>query len=173
MFDIPFNNLLAVFILVYIAHAFLSSRKKKARKQDHNFFQELFLWPKGSPACWQASIELAGETIHIYSEEEPQQDYREPTAAEIVFCRNTLSNLPQLYARALPAIHEAWTECGLAKALLENWEEELRLDCFSVPVSGNVNSYWGVSYYSKTAERYFSVGFHRGKPVLESVVAED
>lgn len=170
MFDNPVYIFIIVLILGYVAEFILSSKKRKAIKKEHEFFEDLLLWPQGSPACWQARVKYGQGTIGVYTEDDgPIKGYREPTASEEAFCKNTLAKPSEVYKRALPAIHEAWESLGNETALPENWQDEFTLDGFSVPVDCNTSTYWGVSYSSKSAKHYISIGFHKGVPVLESV----
>jgi len=170
MFGTPIYIIIFILIIGYLAKEFLFSKKEKVIERQHEYFDVLWLWPKGSHTCWEANININGESIGIHTEDdEPIEEYREPNDSEVSFCIYTVKDLSGLYHKALPAIREAWKDWGSGKVLAEEWSLEFLLDGFSVPINGDVNNYWGVVYYSKTAGHYFCIGFNNGTPELESV----
>lgn len=119
----------------------------------HPYFNQLIYFGHKDPSkCyWEAELEIPGEEyIGVTMEGTPEG----PTSAEEEFCRATIKELDNLLERCHTAFESeyiSWTK----KSLPSEWKSEFKLDGFSVPLNGNINEKWEVTYFVESTGHYF------------------
>ena len=147
---------------------------KKVIVAEHDYFTRLWLWPKGEHTRWEAeydtkSIFADNGSVGLHAED----NYKvaldsEPAKEEIAFCRKYLSDLSLIFPIAREGIRLGWKE-WFDEDLPVNWENEFKINGFSVPVKGDFKSYWKITLYCQKAGHYFNIGVEEGKTKLESI----
>ena len=166
-------TLIILGFIVGLGYVILQEYWAKGQRAEHDYFSRLWLWPAGKETRWEAEIAIASpyasQTIGIVAEDNYDlAQSPEPTTAEIRFCRMLLANVEDALAQSKDALAQGWTE-WFREAPPTQWENEFKLDGFSVPIGGDSSNDWGITFFCVTADHYFHVGIQNGRATLEQI----
>ncbi len=166
-------TLIVIGFIVGFIYVVLQEHWAKPQRVEHDYFSRLWLWPEGQETRWEAEIEIASpyasETIGVVAEDNYSVAHApEPTAAEVSFCRALLADIEGILIKSKDALGQGWT-AWFHEELPTQWQNEFKLDGFSVPVDGDSNNDWGITFFCVTAGHYFHIGIQNDQARLEQI----
>ncbi len=166
-------TLTAMAIIFGLAYWIKNRGREKVVKTKHQTLHRLWLFPKGDHTRWEAEVDVVSEysdkSIGIFAEDNYNSAKESaPTDAEVAFCKRYIFDLRQLFLKSKDGVAEAWKEWFRAE-LPKDWEKELKIDGFSVPLQGNEKNKWGITFYCDKASHFFNIAIEENNSKLESI----
>lgn len=135
----------------------------------HPYFGEilLFVFRDSDKSYWEAELEFEGEKVGV-GIDAPEKS--EPTQSQVNFAKNILDHPDLAFAKAKAILipeYESWHK----ERFPDEWRAVFKLAGFTIPVGGDENQAWELSYDSlKDPNRHqFTCYFEGGKPSHASV----